>query len=65
MSGNLDVRALFRRLNGAVGAGGYADAVAIAFRLVYDGFAVDQSYGLLRADFDAFKRACAFFRINN
>lgn len=56
---------LFCGLNGSIGTGGYADAVAIAFPLVYNGFTVYQAYGLLRAGFDALLRAFAEGVINS
>ena len=55
-----ELAGLFCRVNGTIRAGGNADAVPVSFRRVYDCFSVHQSYGLLRAGFDAFKRACAF-----
>jgi hypothetical protein len=58
-------RPLIRRLNCAIGACGYADAVAIALCMVDDRFAVDKGYGFLRAGFNAFTRTPAFFLINN
>ena len=56
---------LFHRLNGAVGACRYADAVAVAFCSIYDGFTVYQLYRFFGAGFDAFKRAPAFFLIDD
>jgi len=56
---------LFHRLNGAVGACRYADAVAVAFCLINYGLAVLQAYGFPGAGFDAFKRSPAFCLIDD
>lgn len=58
-------KSLIRRLNCAVGAGWYADAVAVAFCRIYDCLAVYQGYGFLGAGFDTFKRTTTFVRVNN